>query len=108
LLDSLHDGADKQQVRNDVVKLALGHHLVSRYTSLVAVDVTPVRPQHEVLKSKAVPTNLPHGQDAKKIFGMQAKTGTAQYLMFMIGSLLLMAGILLVLLRQRRGAACAV
>jgi Ca-activated chloride channel family protein len=108
LLDSLHDGADKQQVRNDVVKLALVHHLVSRYTSLVAVDLTPVRPQHEALKSKAVPTNLPYGQDAKKIFGMQAQTGTAQYLLFVLGSLLLLAAVLLVLLRQRREAPCAV
>lgn len=108
LLDSLHDGADKEQVRKDVVSLALLHHLVSRYTSLVAVDLTPVRPQHETLKSKAVPTNLPHGQDAKKIFGMQAKTGTAQYLLFVVAGILLMAVLLLVLLRQRREVPCAV
>ena len=43
------------------MELALKHHLVTRYTSLVAVDVTPARPDGEPLDSQAVPTNLPHG-----------------------------------------------
>ena len=89
LLDSLHDGADADFVRSAVVELALGHHLVSKYTSLVAVDVTPSRPPGADLKSQAVPTNLPKGQDAGKIFGLQAKTATGQYLYLLIGTVLL-------------------
>jgi len=107
LLDSLHDGADKETVRSDIITLALNHHLVSKYTSLVAVDITPVRPQHEMLKSKAVPANLPHGQDAKKIFGIQAKTGTSQYMLFLLGCLFLVATLALFMFNQRRGVVCA-
>jgi Ca-activated chloride channel family protein len=38
LMDSLHEGADEQRVREDVVALAKAFHLVTRYTSLVAVE----------------------------------------------------------------------
>ena len=41
------DGAE-DRVRPAVIEIALKHHLVSRYTSLVAVDVTPVRPARRV------------------------------------------------------------
>ncbi len=106
LLDSLHDGADKETIRTGVIDLALTHHLVSKYTSLVAVDVTPVRPQNEMLKSKAVPTNLPHGQDSQKIFGLHAKSGTEQYLLLITGILFLLATFLLLSINRRRGALC--
>ncbi|MBI1424628.1 MAG: marine proteobacterial sortase target protein [Gammaproteobacteria bacterium] len=89
LMDSAADGADAAQVRKQVIELALHHHMVSKYTSLVAVDVTPVRPQTSGLNSLAVPVNLPQGQDAAKIFGMQAQTGTAQNLFWLLGILLL-------------------
>ncbi len=103
LLDSLHDGADAELVRSDVVKLALAHHLVSKYTSLVAVDVTPSRPQDAGLKSKAVATNLPKGQVAGKIFALQAKTGTGQYLYFLTGSVLLLIAIFIAMTNHVMG-----
>ena len=37
-------------VKQDIVTLALQHHLVSDFTSLVAVDITPTRPESEQLK----------------------------------------------------------
>ncbi len=43
-MDELRLGADEAVIRPAVVKVALEHHLVSRYTSLVAVDVTPTAP----------------------------------------------------------------
>jgi len=46
-----------------VLKIALQHHLVSRLTSLVAVDVTPSRPANEPLESQDVPLQLPEGWD---------------------------------------------
>jgi Ca-activated chloride channel family protein len=45
------------------------HHLVSRLTSLVAVDVTPSRPADAPLESGHVPLNLPDGWDFDKVFG---------------------------------------
>jgi Ca-activated chloride channel family protein len=44
LMDELRLGADETAIRPAVLKVALDHHLVSRYTSLVAVDVTPTSP----------------------------------------------------------------
>lgn len=61
LLDGLHEGDDPEAVRAQVVSLGLTHHLVTRHTSLVAVDLTPVRPGHEGLETAMVPVNLPNG-----------------------------------------------
>jgi Ca-activated chloride channel family protein len=62
-------GAAQDDIDAEVLKLALQHHLVSRLSSLVAVDVTPSRPSDESLVSSAVPTNLPHGWDFEKVLG---------------------------------------
>ncbi len=92
LMDSLHDGADKRKVREEVIKVAMTHHLVSRYTSLVAVDVTPSRPVGVPLNSQAVPVNLPQGQNYQKIFGRLPQTATpaALHLITGLGLLLLL------------------
>lgn len=90
LMDSLHDGADKSTVRNAVLKVALGHHLVSQYTSLVAIDVTPSRPQESALDSHAMPVNLPHGQNRQKIFGRLPQTATSSELNILTGIILLL------------------
>lgn len=60
-LDRLVTGADPTEIRRAVVETALEHHLVSRYTSLVAVDVTPSRPAGEGLRGVAVPSAVPAG-----------------------------------------------
>ena len=93
LMDSLHDGAEQDKVREEVIKVALTHHLVSRYTSLVAVDVTPTRPQQAALKRHGMPGNLPQGQNFQKIFGQLPQTATPAELNLFIGfALLLLAG----------------
>jgi Ca-activated chloride channel family protein len=69
LMDTLHENGDANDVRRQVVALGLGHHLVTKYTSLVAVDVTPSRPQGEPLKRRKVPHNLPKGWEYDKVFG---------------------------------------
>ena len=82
--------------------------MVSKYTSLVAVDVTPVRPSAASLNSLAVPVNLPQGQDATQIFAMQAASGTAQYMYWLLGIDLLVVAIILKYFLRRREATCAV
>jgi Ca-activated chloride channel family protein len=59
------------QVETDkqVLRLALDHHLVSRLTSLVAVDTTPSRPAGAQLTRAELPLNLPAGWDFDKVFG---------------------------------------
>lgn len=81
----------QQSVRTRVIATALTHHLVSRYTSLVAVDVTPSRPREQSADSQAVKTNLPHGWTYEKVFGMP-KTATPAMLYVALGLLMLAAG----------------
>jgi Ca-activated chloride channel family protein len=61
--------ATQEETDKRVLALALDHHLVSRLTSLVAVDVTPSRPAGERLTRASVPLNLPAGWDFDKVFG---------------------------------------
>ena len=82
------------ELRGEVVATALRHHLVSRFTALVAVDRSPVRPGGEALKRRAMKSNLPHGWSHAKVFGM-ANTATPSLLHLLLGSLcLLLAGLL--------------
>jgi Ca-activated chloride channel family protein len=63
-LMSQHHDADNQLEREaiaqDITNTALEHHLVSQYTSLVAVDVTPVNYEGLLLQQR-LKNNLPHG-----------------------------------------------
>ncbi len=77
LMDSIHDGANAEEVRQQVVALGLEHHLVTKHTSLVAVDVTPARPDGATLQSTALATNLPHGWSYGAVFGELPRTATA-------------------------------
>ncbi|WEX86118.1 marine proteobacterial sortase target protein [Sinorhizobium garamanticum] len=61
--------ADPSELGRQIETVALAHHLVSRVTSLVAVDVSPSRPAGEPLSGAKVPLNLPEGWDFGKVFG---------------------------------------
>ena len=61
LEESRFDRENAANIDADILKTALDHHIVSRLTSLVAVDVTPSRPVGENLQTQAVPTQLPDG-----------------------------------------------
>ncbi len=58
------DEADKR-----ILALALDHHLVTRLTSLIAVDETPSRPDGARLTRADIPLNLPAGWEFDKVFG---------------------------------------
>ncbi|HSR55137.1 MAG TPA: marine proteobacterial sortase target protein, partial [Alphaproteobacteria bacterium] len=64
-----YDGVPKDVIRERVVKLALAQELVTRHTSLVAVDKEIARGDDTPLHSKKLPHNLPHGWDYDKVFG---------------------------------------
>ena len=52
-----------------ILALGLDHHLVTRLTSLIAVDKTPSRPEGARLARAEVPLNLPAGWEFEKVFG---------------------------------------
>jgi len=76
LLERAQRGESPAEARQSVIELALGYRLVSKYTSLVAVDKTPARPADTTLHSTQVPTNLPDGWQYDKVFGA-ASSGSA-------------------------------
>jgi Ca-activated chloride channel family protein len=94
LADRQRRGASAEDVRAEIVSTALRHHLVSRYTSLVAIDKTPARPASASLGQEQVPNRLPYGQTHAAIFGFPA-TATAAGVYRLHGSLLMMVGWLL-------------
>ena len=61
------DRAAAGTIDAQILKTALDHHLVSRLTSLVAVDITPSRDLSDPLISRTVPTQLPKGWDFAKL-----------------------------------------
>jgi len=89
LLDQRSPNGGDDAVRKAVIEVALAHHLVSRYTSLVAVDVTPVRPADASLTSHALAINLPHGWDYTAVFGAgQGATPAPLHLLLGVAALL--------------------
>jgi Ca-activated chloride channel homolog len=61
--------ATQEETDKQILRLALDHHLVSRLTSLVAVDATPSRPAGARLTRAELPLNLPAGWEFDKVFG---------------------------------------
>ena len=84
LMDQERHGQDDSTLRQAVLDVALPHHLVSKYTSLVAVDVTPARPTDKNLSGHAMKTNLPEGQDYQALFGLP-RTATSGSLHILLG-----------------------
>lgn len=102
LLDSVRRGADEKEIRDAVVATALTHHLVSKYTSLVAVDKTPARAAGDPLSSEQVPNLMPYGQSTSAIFGFPA-TATDAPALIRNGLVILLAGLLLLVVLRSPG-----
>ena len=106
-MESLALGKDENEVRQAILETALEHHLVSKYTSLVAVDKEISRPRHEVLKKEAVPTPAPRAfqfagnRNADAVFAGSAKTGTASNLHLLVGFLLMLIAAGVHIIRRR-------
>ena len=102
---ALHDeerrGADSAVTRKAIVDTAISHHLVSKYTSLVAVDKTPARATGDPLAREQVPNLLPYGQSMNAIFGFPA-TATNAAVLQRRGLVLLLAALLLLGAGTRR------
>ncbi len=83
LMEEITRGADVADIRPKVVQVAIAHHLVSAYTSLVAVDVMATAPEGPV-KTAMVRASLPNGW-----VGTIPQTDTPATLQFLLGLLAL-------------------
>ena len=64
--------ASRETIDRQVLDTALAFGLVTRLTSLVAVDKTPARPDGEALHQRDVPLMLPEGWDFEAVYGETA------------------------------------
>ena len=99
-MDETYKGGTQELVRKAVLDVALHHHLVSRYTSLVAVDVTPARPTDRPAAEQDHVTPAASTEDHAALTGLP-KTGTGGQLQMLLGlAALLLAGFVLGLRKQ--------
>lgn len=110
--DQIRAGAARGQptdgLRARVVELGLAHHLVTPYTSLVAVDVTATRPHGLPLHTEKVGLRLPHGWSHAAVFGADgqlSKTATPAALLVLLGAGLIMVGLATRQLTRRHNGA---
>lgn len=81
-------GADEVDVRNAIIQLAHRYHLVSKYTSLVAVDITPAEKLREIEQQEV---RMKHSLSSLRL----AKTATSSELQMVGGAVLLLLSLLL-------------
>ncbi len=99
LMDAKNLGTtSNEDVRQQVIDVALEHHLVSPYTSLVAVEQVVSRPVETTLRKDALPQLSPKGSTPRMAHFPQ--TATSSQLYVLLGLICYMVGI--GMLYQRR------
>ncbi|GJL81211.1 MAG: marine proteobacterial sortase target protein [marine bacterium B5-7] len=96
LLDSLRAGADIESVRPMVTEVALQHRIATRFTSFVAIDKTPARPENLPMSSRHVANRMPAGSimGASQAIALPV-TANGHYISIVIALLLLLASMLM-------------
>jgi Ca-activated chloride channel family protein len=93
-------GGDEAKLRPAIVALGLAHHLVTEFTSLVAVDTTPSAPAGTQPKTALIPVDVPEGWESGGEAGTLPQGGTSARLDLLLGSLLLAASVLFIFGRR--------
>jgi Ca-activated chloride channel family protein len=68
LNNAVFEGLDPDFIKKRVTDLALDFGLLTKHTSMVAIDVTPARLIEEVLATHNISTNLPNGWGYESVF----------------------------------------
>src|SRR5262249_34114236 len=105
LMDRWRAGDETAQanLRTELIAHAIQYRLVTRFTSLVAVEEIVTNPGGESAKV-AVPSELPAGMKMESVYGAPA-TGNADEFLEALGLVLVAASLLLWLATRRIGAA---
>ena len=104
LLDSWRQARGEEergQWREEIVRSAMRYNLVTRFTSLVAVEEKVVNPGGEA-RTALVPTELPAGWQMDRVFGANPAGGTADLFLETAGAALVVMGLLAVAAGRRR------
>lgn len=95
------DGVAPGTIKAEITQTGLDYGLVTKHTSLVAVDKTPVRVGETNVATAPVPVNLPAGWQYEAVFGGRGGTDNAMRLRLGLCAILFSAAIGLI--AQRRG-----
>ena len=87
-------GAPRDEIKAAITDLGLEHHIVTAYTSLVAVDVTPTRHADALARNAAVPAKKPHGWEMQIPQARLPQTATPAALHMLVGLMLALASML--------------
>lgn len=66
IMNSVYHGQVSDEQKQEIIDTAIKHHIVSRYTSLIAVDKTPARTA-EQLHERIVKNHKPKGSQKRKL-----------------------------------------
>ena len=99
LMNETYKGAVEEAIRKAVLDVALAHHLVSKYTSLVAVDVTPARPTDTATEPEQPTSHM--NLDERISVDALGKGATIGQLQVLMGLALLMSAWLVWAFRKR-------
>ena len=100
-MESLALGGSEEEIRGEVVTTALEHHLMSKYTSLVAVDERVTKPAAKKLSHQGIKNHLPQGWLASAVFAGGPQTATKSSLLIVFGCMFLLLS-LIVFIRNRQ------
>ena len=91
----------EEEIKNQVVTVALRHHLVSHYTSLVAVEQTQSKPQGEESGKEKLPLPLPQGWEMGQSPVNIPAAGTEMWLFILLGVLLISLSAISLVIRKK-------
>lgn len=100
VMDLRFTGVSDTDLRARVLPIALEYRLVSNYTSLVAIDRTPARPEGDALHSHRIANTAPNGSDWVQGYPSTATPATIQMI---LGAMLLLLAAVWQLIRRRNG-----
>lgn len=85
----LYQSGDTEEARAQILPLALDYQLLSRFTSLVAVDNTPAREVSDIAVERAIANALPAGSHMRAVGYPQTAAGSLWH--WLLGTLALLA-----------------
>jgi Ca-activated chloride channel family protein len=80
LMDEKALGRDANDVKNDIVNVALPHNLITAYTSFVAIEEVVSRPESVNVSSQNIKNLMPQGTQMRAVSYPQTSAGIIFYL----------------------------
>ncbi len=96
LSQKLSHGSDPKEIKQAITELGLEHNIVTKHTSLVAVDITPTKPENLTSKDKALTVKKPYGWNmniSNENTDYIPQGSTSAQMNLILGILLLLLGI---------------